>query len=369
MRVLHIDTGKGWRGGQQQVLWLLDGCRERGMVQMLLTPAGSPLADRARAAEIEAIEISSHPLAMENLRTLRRLATQFDLVHAHDAHAHSLACGALPLGGMSRPPIVVARRVGFPVGSLGRSKYRFPALVIAISEFVRWRLIEAGVAPEKVHVVYDGVRVPATLPDASVRDATRQRHGAGEQSFVIGTLAGFAPEKLLREQLNLLAQLPASVHYWLGVPGGESDSEGKGIELLDAAKEMGVAERFRIVPVTDDPGPFLTGLDLFLYLSRMEGLGSAILLAMAYQLPVVASEVGGIPEIVRHRVTGVLVGDGFESELPAVIQFLIGTPNLRHQLATAARQFACAHASSDNMVGQTVLLYQKLLQGSDGPPA
>ena len=340
-----------------------------GMVQMLLTPAGSPLSARARAAEIEVVEISPHPLALENLRTLRRLAPQFDLVHAHDAHAHSLACGALPLGGMSRPPIVVSRRVGFPVGSLGRSKYRFPALFIAISEFVRWRLIEAGVAPEKVHVVYDGVRVPATLPRADVRAATRQRHGAADGTFVIGTLSGFAPEKLLREQLNLLAQLPPSVHYWLGVPGSESDPEGAGIALLDAAKKMGVTERFHLVPVTEDPGPFLAGLDLFLYLSRMEGLGSAILLAMGYQLPVVASEVGGIPEIVRHRVTGVLVGDGFESELPTVIQFLMSLPNLRHQLATAARQFACAHATSAKMVAQTALLYQQLLQGSDGPAA
>jgi L-malate glycosyltransferase len=369
LRVLHLDTGRSWRGGQQQVLWLLDGCRELGIVQMLLTPTGAPLAARARAAEIEVIEVSPHALALENLRTLRRLGPQFDLVHAHDAHAHSLACGALPLGGLSRPPIVVSRRVGFPVGSLGRSKYRFPALFIAISEFVRWRLIAAGVAPEKIHVVYDGVRAPVSLPGESVRAATRRRHGAGNETFVLGSLSSFAPEKLLREQLGLLAQLPQSVHLWLGVPGGESDPEGAGIALLAAAQRMGVAERFHIIPVTEDAGPFLAGLDLFLYLSRMEGLGSAILLAMAYQLPVVASEVGGIPEIVLHRRTGVLVGDGFESELPTVIQFLMGSPVLRHQIAATARQFVCAHATSDKMVAQTVVLYRELLQGSDGPPA
>jgi len=264
---------------------------------------------------------------------------------------------------------VVSRRVGFPIGALGRAKYRFPAMFIAISEFVRWRLIQAGVPGSRIHVVYDGVRVPLALPGAAVRAETRRRLGAGDDAFVIGTLSSFAPEKMLPEQLTLLARLPGEAHYWLGVPGGDEDSGEAGTKLLETARRLGVADRFRIVPVAEDAGAFLAALDLFLYLSRLEGLGSAILLAMAHQLPVVASEVGGIPEIVLHRQTGVLVGDAFETELPAVIQFLMRAPRLRHQMAQAARQFVSAHATSDRMVAQTVVLYRELVEGSNGTKA
>jgi glycosyltransferase involved in cell wall biosynthesis len=363
LQILHVDTGRGWRGGQQQVLWLLDGCRELGLAQMLLSPFGSPLAARTRQAGIEVIEISPQPLALENLRTVRRLARQFDIIHAHDSHAHSMICAALPFGGRSSPRLIVSRRVGFPIGTLGRAKYGFPAMFIAISEFARWRLMDAGVPAEKIQVVYDGVRAPVSLPPPAVRAEMRRRLGIGEESFVFGTLSSFAPEKQLGEELRLLTHLPDSAHFLLGVPAGESDSGEAGAALLDEARRIAAANRFHIVPVAEDPGAILSALDLFLYLSRMEGLGSAVLLAMAYALPVIASEVGGVPEIVRHQQTGLLVGEDYVNELAPVVRFLMGAPRLRAKLAHAAREFVCAHATNDKMVAQTVVVYRNLLQG------
>jgi glycosyltransferase involved in cell wall biosynthesis len=369
VRVLHVDTGTGWRGGQQQVLWLLEGCRDLEIEQMLLAPAGSPLAERARQSGIPVTELSTRALALENLRAVRRLASEFDLAHAHDAHAHSLLCAANPFRGSAAPRLVVSRRVGFPIGSRGRFKYRVPAMYIAVSEFVRWRLIAAGVPEKKIHVVFDGVRVPLELPGEAVREEARRRLGLTEDDFIIGMLSSFAPEKLLEAGLELLQELPDSTHLWLGVPSGEPDPESGGAALLATARRLGLEERFQIVPVGENPGRFLASLDLFLYLSRMEGLGSAILLAMAYGLPVVASKVGGIPEIICHGQTGVLVDEESEDQMAAAIQFLRGSPQTRDRMGMASRQFVFAHASSDRMVAQTVLLYQGLLQGSREPRA
>jgi glycosyltransferase involved in cell wall biosynthesis len=367
VRILHVDTGTGWRGGQQQVLWLLEGCRELDIEQMLLAPTGSPLAARARQASIPVTEISPRALSLENLRLVRHLASQYDLLHAHDAHAHSLLCAPSLLRAAARPPLIVSRRVGFPIAAGGRRKYAIPDLYIAVSEFVRWRLIDAGVPRDKISVVFDGVRIPIELPDASVREEARQRRGLGEGAFVMGTLSSFAPEKQLVGGLALLRKLPASTHFWLGVPSGETDSGSAGPSLLAEAQRLGLGDRFRIEPVRESPGRFLASLDLFLYLSRMEGLGSAILLAMAHGLPVVASRVGGIPEIVQHGQTGLLVEEGLEADLPAAIQFLMASPQTRRRMGTAGREFAFAHGSSDRMVAQTVLLYQELLQGSREP--
>jgi len=367
LRILHVDTGTGWRGGQQQVLWLVEGCRDLGIEQMLLAPAGSPIAERACQPGVAVTPLSKQSLSFQNLRAVRRLTSGFDLVHAHDSHAHSLVYAAASFGRRAAPPLLVSRRVGFPIGTLGRRKYRYPAVFIAVSEFVRGRLIDAGVPTEKIHVVLDGVRVPPALPDVSVREEFRRRHDVEEDAFVLGTLSSFAPEKLLAEELALLSHLPATAHFWLGLPNEEADTKSAGLALLETARRMGLGQRFRIVPVGENPGPFMASLDLFLYLSEMEGLGSAILLAMAHGLPVVASKVGGIPEIVEHGQTGVLVEGEHQRELPAAIEFLMLSQQTLPRMAAAARDYVSSHATSDRMIAQTVVLYQQLLQGSSGP--
>ncbi|HWP85530.1 MAG TPA: glycosyltransferase family 4 protein [Terriglobia bacterium] len=360
MRILHIDTGTGWRGGQQQVLWLMEGCQEQGIEQRLLAPAHSPLAARAARAGLPVTTISRGPLHLRSLQTVRKLAGEADLVHAHDSRAHSLYCDAFPFRVGVRPPLVVSRRVGFPIASLGRSKYRIPALFIAVSEFVRGRLIEAGVPAEKIRVVFDGVRVPAKLPGPFQREQARRARGLAGGAFVFGTLSSFAPEKLLLEPLRLLRQLPETAHFWLGVPAAERDAASGGASLLAEARRLGLADRFQIVPVGENPARFFASLDLFLYLSRMEGLGSAILLAMAYALPVIASQVGGIPEIVLHQRTGLLVKNGAEHELPGAVEFLMQSAEMRYRLGAAGRRFVLAHATNDQMVGRTILLYREL---------
>ncbi|MBI4465154.1 MAG: glycosyltransferase family 1 protein, partial [Acidobacteria bacterium] len=87
MRILHADTGTGWRGGQQQILWLMEGLRALGAEQMLLAPPGAPLWERARREGFAVAELMSPVVSRQNLRMLRRKAEGCDLLHAHDARA------------------------------------------------------------------------------------------------------------------------------------------------------------------------------------------------------------------------------------------------------------------------------------------
>ena len=364
MRILHVDTGTGWRGGQQQVFWLMEGARMLGLTQRLLAPAGSPLATRARQLDLEVTELTAPTRSWRNVRTLRQIASQVELVHAHDAHAHTLASAARLLGSYSHPPVVVSRRVAFPVRSFNHPKYRIPSRFVAVSEFVRLRLLQAEVPEESIRVIYDGVKVPPFRTSASARAEFRERHGVEEETFLLGTLTSLAPEKLLEEELALLAELPPTVHFWLGHSSAEPDRSSAGMALLQSAQDRGLGERFRIVPVPEDASVFLDSLNLFVYLSRSEGLGSAILLAMAHGLPVVASNVGGIPEIVRHLETGILVGDELRRELTTAILLLEASPLLRRRYGLAGRQLVLDRATSDKMVDQTVALYEELLPGS-----
>ena len=174
------------------------------------------------------------------LWAVARLSRQSDLVHAHDARTHTLA--ALLAGA----PLVVSRRVAFPLRS--RWKYRHASRYAAVSQFVKSVMMEGGVPDEKISVIYDGVPLRDPQP-------------GGER---------------------LLA--PAS------------DDPLKGTDLArEAARRAGVPLHLSRNLETD-----LAGAGLFLYLTRSEGLGSAVLIAMSAGIPVIASRVGGLPEIVRH---------------------------------------------------------------------
>lgn len=367
MRVLHIDTGAGWRGGQQQVLWLMQALRERGFEQLLLAAADSPLAARARRAGLDIAELALPAMSWANLRIVRKARAASDIVHAHDARAHSLA--AIEAIGTSGPPrpLVVSRRVAFPIGPFGFLKYARADAFLAVSDCVRQRLLDAHVPARKIRVIFDGVPPPrgesATGSAAEDRAAFRARHGADHQTLLLGTLTSLAPEKLLEAELDLLAELPPSVHFWMAIPRTERIESA----LREYAQSRGVENRFRILPLDENAGPFLSALDLFVYLSKSEGLGSAILLAMAHGLPVVASRVGGIPEIVRHEETGLLVGANPGADLVESARRLIESPDLRRRRGAAARAFVLAHATCDRMAAQTAAVYEELLQGKFNP--
>jgi glycosyltransferase involved in cell wall biosynthesis len=149
----------------------------------------------------------------------------------------------------------------------------------------------------------------------------------------------------------------------MAVPATEAAAgTARAASLRGHSSIRGVEARFRIIPIDGDAGPFLSALDVFVYMSKLEGLGSAILLAMAHALPVLASPVGGIPEIVHHNKTGLLAAPGLEPSLSEAAMQLVESPELRRQLGSAAREFVLAHATCDRMTTQTIAVYEELLR-------
>ena len=299
---------------------------------------------------------------------VRETALGCDLIHAHDAHAHTLAWAAQKISRRRLPPLAVARRVTFPIRWLGRLKNRHPAWFIAVSEFVRAQLMESGIPPDRVHVVHDGVRLPGAAPSKQQRAQLREKFGLGAQDFAFGTLSSLAPEKMLDDTLRLIARLPQDCHFLLGIP--ESQTAAKQAAMLtQLAAELKLSSRFRIMPVgagasSASASDLLWALDAFLYLSRAEGLGSAILLAMAHGLPVIASRVGGIPEIVKHGESGLLIDTAaaeWENLACAAILALREDSGTRNRFGTRAQAFVGEQMTSDNMVARTLAIYREIL--------
>lgn len=374
MHILHIDTGARWRGGQQQAWWLIESLQKLGIQQTLLVPGESEFAKRALAFTHNAPGCAAicvrhfktaagKVLSYENARLVGRAAVTCDLIHAHDAHAHTLAWAAQKMSLRRLPPLIVARRVSFPIRWLGRVKNRQPAWFIAVSEYVRKQLIASGIPPERARVVHDGVRLPQSLSSAEERRKLRRELGINDKDFVLGTLSSLAPEKMLPETLSLITSLPEDCRFLLGIPAAQADSAAANT-LLELAHELRMAGRFQIVPIGAGEEDLLWALDCFLYFSKSEGLGSAILLAMAHGLPVIASRTGGIPEIVADQETGVLIdtsAGAWESQARRAILTLRASPGGRNRFGTQGRAFVAQQASSDNMVARTLAIYREIL--------
>jgi len=296
MHILHLDSGPSMRGGQWQTVRLAEGLARAGHTVTLLARQNSPCLERAREMRLDAAPLSAP--------AVRRHSRRADLVHAHDARSHTIA--AL----LSAAPLVVSRRVAFPIGGgLSRLKYARPRHFIAVSEYVRSVLAGAGVGPERVSVVYDGV--PLLTPSSP-----------GE-----GVLA------------------PAS-----------SDPQKGGALSLQAAGLAGLPIHFAA-----DLERELPGAGLFLYLTYSEGLGSGVLLAMSAGVPVVASRVGGLPEIVAHEETGLLV-ENSAGEIAGAMLRLARDRELALRLAANARRAVEERFTVGAMVEATTQVYRRVLQ-------
>ncbi len=282
MRIAHIDTGREMRGGQWQVLLLLRGLRERGHQSVLRAWPASPLFQRAQA---EGFDVSGN----------RRSA---DIVHAHDARAHTMAVL------WRTAPVVVSRRVAFPVrrSLASRWKYARANLFLAVSKHVRGKLVEAGIDESRVRVVYDGVPPLSPAPPTG------------------------------------LVVAPASADPMKG---------------SDLARATGLDVVF-----STDLQRDLPGAAAFLYLTREEGLGSALLLAMSAGVPVVASRVGGIPEVVLDGETGLLTAND-PAQAAAKVRTLLDNPKLAERLAANGLHRYRAVFTVDQMVDRTLAAYRE----------
>ena len=280
MRTLHVDTGRELRGGQWQALYLI----ERLSGAVLLARAGSPLFAEAVRRKLDVRALS--------FRALAAGARQGDLVHVHDARAHTMAA----ITGVA--PLVVSRRVAFPVkrGFLSGRKYARATLYLAVSNYVAARLTDAGVPGDKIRVVYDGVPIP----------------------------------EIGRPQ-----------------PGRVVALASKPVEIPGVSVEL-----------TSDLWRDLSTATVFVYKSEMEGLGSAALAAMACGVPVVASAVGGLPEVVEDGKTGFLVRDG---DFAKPVRRLLDDAMLAAEMSRAGRERVQREFSVEGMLEKTMRAYQEVL--------
>lgn len=296
MKVLIADSGWKMRGGQWQSLYLAEGLREQGHQVTVLARHGSLLWDLANQSGFRARQIG--------LSTMLTQSRAHDVIHVQDSHSHTVAALA------SVKPFFVSRRVAFPVGTswASRKKYQRAACFLAVSQAAAKELKKAGVPDRKIRIVFDGV------PEV-------------------------APSKIGQH-----------------IAGLKSDDPGKMNLLMQQSCEFAKVD---LVLSESLPEALKSGL-LFLYLSENEGLGSAVLLAMAAGMPIVASRVGGLAEAVDHGFSGLVVPND-RALVAQAIHAIRDDRNLALRFSENARRRYLEHFTLDHMVRNSIAVYKEFL--------
>ena len=362
LKIAHVDTGLRLRGGQRQLLQLARGLRQRGYCQIIVCREESELERRARAEDLSRFALPLHdPIHAYGILQLRQHLRDApcDILHAHDGQGQTVAW--LASIGM-RVRRVANRGVTFlPTPRwTHRLKYAHTSdAVIAVSDFIRQWAIRCGIPHSKIELIPDGIEIPPELPTPETRAKVRAQWGFGESEFVMGQVGAFAPEKGQDVALAALQQLTPCFPQARLLLAGEGPTL-KDLEITQGCKALG--DRVRLCGAIENLAEFFPALDLFVMPSKSEGLGSSALMAMSYGLPVVASRVGGLPEVVEEARTGWLVEPASPSALANAILAAASDRTRLKQWGLNGRERA-RQFSVDIMVERTEALYCRLLFG------
>lgn len=350
IKLCHINLASGYRGGERQTELLIRSLQVLGYRQRLVARKDDELMRRLR--DLEGLEcVGLNKPFLPKLQVCR----DADILHAHEAKAARLASAAHSLYDV---PYVLTRRVDRPLRnfSLHGRMYANAASVVAVSQAVGHSLEQAPFV-DSVRVIRDAHSSLAAEADraAAIRKRFKGKFILGHAGALIDRNKG---QKTLIEALRICAgQLPDLQLLLLGNGPDEAALKQATVGLDNVSFEG----------FSDDLGSYLAAMDLFVFPSRFEGLGSVLLDAMRSGLPVIASRVGGIPEIVQHQTNGLLVTPGDANELAAAIKQLHADAKLRQQLGKNAKQMAVDYSPA-RMARQYQDLYKAILHTQPGLP-
>jgi glycosyltransferase involved in cell wall biosynthesis len=347
-RVLHVDSGRSWRGGQRQVFLLATGLRDLGYRTLIVAPTGSPLIRRADKAGIPTYRLTLHgEWDVRSARELRAVAREWNagIVHAHDGRSHSIA--RLALLGKRKTRLIVSRRISAPPKQV-RFRYRRGVdAFIAVSNAVKTAMVTAGVPARLIDVIYPGISAPVV---ERPRNWRRER-GWPPNSVVCGIVESTAQEKPLDLIAGIARRLPAEVfrRTRLVLLGGKGKggTSVSGVEGFDA----GFVEEIHHA---------VAGLDMLWHPARSEGLATSVIDAMALGVPPIAFAVGGLAEAIEDGKSGRLVPRGDVQAFARAAEELIRDGDLRAQLAAGARRRA-QQFDARTMIERTAEVYRTVV--------
>jgi len=349
LRILQINTERGWRGGERQTLLTAVGLRARGHHVELLLRKGSALAERARALGL-VVHTAGGGFAFGCWLAIH--GKRYDVLHAQTAKVVAWAVAA---AAVNDRPIVFSRRTSFALGAgvwLTRLKWRSVAQMVAISE-------AAAQAPRSLGVptqVIPSAVLPIVSDPSRIQRFLKQHALEGRR--LVGTAAALSVEKdpvtLIHAAAKVCAQFDDVVFIHWGAAGAASHAAHQAIA------ELGLQDRYVLLGFEQEVEPLFAALSVFVMASRFEALGSSVLDAMLQNVPIVSTNAGGLKETVSQG-RGLVCAPGDVDAMAAHISLMLAQPEQARAMAKVACTAVQTDYAVDSMVERYIELYREVL--------
>ncbi|SFR58746.1 Glycosyltransferase involved in cell wall bisynthesis [Marinobacter daqiaonensis] len=367
-RILHITFNMGFGGTEQVIRQLVTGLAQEKFINSVLCIDGEvgDIGEQVRREGVEVFAFQRNPgFDRQLIHRIRSMIREFDVRIVHCHQYTPWVYGWMASWGTAAKVIFTEH------GRFHPDRYRYKAAlinplmalmtrnVVAISEATRKALARYEFVPAgKIQVVYNGIKGLVRDPEAV--SAVRQQEGIPDGHRVLGTVARLDPVKNQAMMLEAFARvLPRWPDTWLLMVG---DGPAR-TSLEQQARTLGIADRVIFTGFRPEPADYLAAMDLFLLTSHTEGTSMTLLEAMSLGIPVIATAVGGNPEIVGDGETGLLVPTDNPVALAVAIEDLLGNDAVRKGMGDAGRKRFDARFSVSPMVCGYEQLYQQMLRG------
>ena len=342
MQITHVNFAKGFRGGERQTQLLIEQLSLQGYQQTLLTRVDSELAERCREIENLTIRSVKKPYIFH-----LEYVKESDIVHAHETKALQYAYAASLL---YKVPFIVTRRVDNPLKTnfLNTKMYRAAFRSVALSRAIQEEILR--VSPQARTTI-----IPSAYSDAKVDPQEAQKIKARfKGKFLVGNVGALVDshkgQSFLIEAAKVLEKSHPDIHFIL-LGRGEDEAKFK-----EQAKGL---SNITFEGFVDNVNDYITAFDLFLFPSRHEGLGSILFDVMQLHVPIIATEVGGIPDIIQDGLNGLLIPPLDKDAIVKSILSLYEDREKRETLSRNAADTVGAYAPQ-KMATRYLALYEEV---------
>ena len=362
--ILHINTEFGWRGGENQLAYLLEGLESSSFQNHLLASEGSEVATRL-SPKVKTKTVRAHMGHTYNIAkdvVAYCQTTEIKLISAHNSAGHNIGIVASMLNPNLK--LVVHRRVDNRPNRSPYHRYKYKcrhvSRYITVSQFIAQGLMDYGIPPEKIQVVYSGIKSDFWQPKEKVaaKKNLAEKLNINPNLPWIGNASALTRQKGYHTFVDSMARLKN-----LGLPF-RALIAGEGYlreSLENQVKEFGLANEVRFLGYLNDTGPLLKALDILLVPSRNEGLGTVLLEGIAAGCYVVGHNVGGIPEIIKDGKTGFLANPKRPEHIADITQEILENPRKWEDLKASATEHVKENFQASTMIVNTREIYESVL--------
>ena len=358
MNLLHVNSEKSWRGGEQQLAYLIQNLKELKpeLTQAVASAPNPKLKAFCKAESVPFFEIpfkGAQFISAYKLWSLTR-SHPFDLIHCHSSNAHT-ACALMSLIN-SKTPLVISKRTDFPIKSPWKYRLKSVKAILCVSKKIEQIVKTKIEGPTKT--IYSGVNSDRfhRLPKKDLKGLL----GLSKNIRLVINTSAMAPHKDYPTFLKTAQKLKEkSPHFKFAIIGrGPLETQIKAM-----TEEMGLSDTVFFTGFLEELPQYLASADYFLMTSNEEGLGTSLLDAMVCKVPIVATEAGGIPEIVKNLETGLTASVGDSAELSKNLERFESDSKLRDEIVERAYNMATNNFSSLQTAKETLLVYQSIING------